>query len=679
MCGIAGYQGHFAEGLLERMSCSLAHRGPDGAGTLILEGGGGRADTGFGHRRLSIIDLSANGAQPMSARCPRCGSTGPQGLVLTYNGEIYNFPELRAELKARGHAFHSGTDSEVLLHLYAEHGPEMVSRLNGIFAFALRDGRPAGRPDGVEQGDVLVARDPLGVKPLYLAETERGVLFASEIKALLQSAEVSRALDHEALFQTVAYLWTPAPRTALAGVRKVPPGTALLLRDGAVAREWAYYRLPYGRPHLEGSESEIAAELRERLAAAVDRQMVSDVPVGAFLSGGLDSSAIVAMMRLSGSEVPRCYSIGFRGGTEMEGFAADLPYARRAARHLGAELCEIEIGPEAIGELERMLWLLDEPQADPAPINALLICERARADGIKVLLSGAGGDDIFSGYRRHHALRLERAWAWLPARARGLLALPARALRSGRNPGWMDVPAIRRAAKLFSNAALEGDERLVSYFWWNDVDLRRSLLAPDVAASLAGRTGSEPLLASLEALPAAERDLLNRMLYLETRHFLADHNLNYTDRMGMAAGVEVRVPLLDLDLVEFAARIPPRLKQKGAIGKAIFKKAMEPDLPKDIIYRPKTGFGAPLPAWLRGELRPRVEDTLSEVSLRSRGLFDPPAVRKLLELDRAGRVEGTYTIFSLVCIETWCRLFVDGAVTPPAGTVPPPRVEAQAP
>ncbi len=675
MCGIAGYQGNFPEGLLERMTGTVSHRGPDGAGTLLLEGGEGRVDTGLGHRRLSIIDLSAQGAQPMAAPCTRCGSAGVQGLVLTYNGEIYNFPALRTELRARGHAFHSGTDSEVLLHLYAEMGPAMLSRLNGIFAFALRDGRANGRPEGVEQGDVLLVRDPLGVKPLYLAETARGVLFASEIKALLQSGDVSRALDHEALFQTLAYLWTPAPRTALAGVRKVPPGTALLLREGRVAREWAYYQLPYGRERLPGTEAQIAAELRDRLAEAVDRQMVADVPVGAFLSGGLDSSAVVAMMkRARRGERPRCYSIGFREDEAFDGFAADLPYARRVAEHLGVDLCEIHVGPEVIDGLERMLWLLDEPQADPAPINALLISERARADGIKVLLSGAGGDDIFSGYRRHHALRLERAWSWLPSPVRSLLSVPARALRSGKNAGWMDNQAVRRAAKLFANAELPADERLVSYFWWNDTALRRGLLAPDVAAELDGRTGAEPLLDTLARLPAGERDPLNRMLYLETRHFLADHNLNYTDRMGMAVGVEVRVPLLDLELVEFAARVPPAMKQKGAVGKAIFKRAMEPELPRDVIYRPKTGFGAPLPAWLRNELRPMVEDTLSRESLASRGLFDPAAVRRLLELDRAGRVEGTYTIFALMCMELWCRLFVDDAPAPAAGAPPARRV-----
>jgi asparagine synthase (glutamine-hydrolysing) len=667
VCGIAGFQGSYSAGLLARMTAAVAHRGPDGCGTLLLEGDGAAAPTGLGHRRLSIIDPSEQGRQPMAAPCPRCRSAGVAELALTYNGEVYNFAELRHGLRAQGHVFHSGTDSEVLLHLYGEVGLAMPERLNGIFAFALRDGRAAGRPAGVERGDVLLARDPIGVKPLYVAETPRGVLFASEIKALLQCRELPREVDAEAVYQALAYLWTPAPRTALVGVRKPEPGTALLLRGGRVAREWRYYRLPYGREPFPGSAAELAAELRERVAGAVRRQMVADVPVGAFLSGGLDSSAVVAMMKRARPEGRhRCYSIAFRGGEELDGAAPDLPYARRVAAHLGVELTELEIGPESIGELERLLWHLDEPTGDAAPINALRICERARADGMKVLLSGAGGDDIFSGYLRHRALRAERAWAWLPALALKGLAAPARALRAGRNGGWMDHVSLRRAAKLFAHADLPADERAVAYFWWNDVELRRGLLAPAARAAVEDRTGSEPLLASLAEI-ADERDPLNRMLFLETRHFLADHNLNYTDKMGMASGVEVRVPLLDLELVEFAARIPSAFKQRGREGKAVFKRAMEPVLPRDVVYRSKTGFGAPLRQWLRGELRDVVEETLSPRSLASRGLFEPAAVRRLVELERAGRVEGAYTVFTLVCVELWCRMFVDA---------PPPRLAA---
>ncbi|HVG43826.1 MAG TPA: asparagine synthase (glutamine-hydrolyzing) [Longimicrobium sp.] len=673
MCGIAGFQGRFDAGLLAAMTQAVAHRGPDGAGTLLLEGG--PCPVGLGHRRLSIIDLSEAGAQPMAAPCRRCGSGGPADLVLTYNGEIYNFAELRAELVGRGHAFHSATDSEVLLHLYAEEGPRMLGRLNGIFAFAIYDGRENGRPEGVERGDLFLARDQLGVKPLYLAETRSGLLFASEMKALLHARELPREVDAHAVFQTLAYLWTPAPRTALVGVRKLPPGMALLARGGRTVREWRWYEVPTGQPLDPRPEAELAADLHRELQAAVSRQMVSDVPVGAFLSGGLDSSAVVALMRRAHPEAaPRCYTIGFRGGQSIEGSPPDLPYARRVAAHLGVELSEIEMGAESIGQLERMLYHLDEPQADPAPINALLICEQARADGIKVLLSGAGGDDVFSGYRRHRALGMERTWAWLPAAARAAISAPARSLRAGRNAGWMRSVPVRRVAKALAHAHLDADQRMAAYFWWNGEELRRSLLAPDVAARVAGESGAEPLLESLARIPG-ERDPLNRMLFLEAKHFLADHNLNYTDRMGMAVGVEVRVPLIDPEVLAFAARIPPRLKQRGAVGKAIFKRAMEPELPREVIYRAKTGFGAPLQQWLQGELREMVDETLSPASLRRRGLFAPGPVQRLLELDRAGRVEGAYTVFALMCVELWCRTFVDAPV-PVAPARPVVRVAA---
>jgi asparagine synthase (glutamine-hydrolysing) len=385
---------------------------------------------------------------------------------------------------------------------------------------------------------------------------------------------------------------------------------------------------------------------------------VSDVPVGAFLSGGLDSSAVVAMARRAAPDdrLP-CYSISFGDGAQLDGSPPDLPYARRVARDVGVELREIEVAPDMIRHLDRMLYALDEPQADPAPINSLLISERARQDGIKVLLSGAGGDDIFSGYRRHTAIRSERLWANLPQSARNVVAMTARgAARGGLSA---TAPWRRRLVKMFEHADYGADRRTIAYFWWSGESLRRSLYTPDFAEAVASEDTAAPLLESLGRIPS-ERDPLNRMLYLETKHFLADHNLNYTDKTGMAAGVEIRVPLLDIELVEFAARIPSSLKQKGTVGKYIFRKAMEPYLPREVIYRKKTGFGAPLRYWLRNELKERVDETLSTSTLKKRGFFSPEAVHKLVALDRAGRVDGAYTIFALMCFEIWCRLFIDG-------------------
>ena len=663
MCGIAGYYGQFDRELLEAMSLSIAHRGPDDDGEVLFNRGPDHI--GLAHRRLTIIDLSSQGHQPMSVACPRCGvdasSPPEEKLWLVYNGEIYNYKDLRSELKGRGHHFNSQSDSEVLLHLYSEEGLLMLSRLNGIFAFALYDGRENGKVEGMEPGAMLLARDGFGVKPLYYAETDNGFLFSSELKSILASPEVLRDLDLIAFHQYLAYLWAPAPRTPLKKVKKLEPGEAIIVGRKHISRRWKYYDLPYGQAWLEGSEDDIARELYKRLEIATERQMVADVPVGAFLSGGLDSSAVVATMRrVRPDHIPACYSIGFGGNVVIEGNPDDLPYACRVAKHLGVDHHVIEVNPDIIEHLERMLYYLDEPQADPAPINVLLIAEKAKRDGYKVLLSGAGGDDIFSGYRRHWALKMERMWGWLPHGIRTGLAR-----RSGRYDDGTHLdtwlfrrPWFRRVNKVFQHADLSSEDRLIAYFYWSGEQVRRSLYSQDLAAELKDVDTAEPLRSSLSRIPD-EKDPLNRMLYLEAKHFLADHNLNYTDKASMAAGVEVRVPLLDPDLVNFATRIPPGMKQKGRVGKAIFKKAMEPYLPRDVIYRRKSGFGAPIRRWLRHELRETVEEVLSKEALKRNGLFNPVAVHRLIAMDRKGYIDGAYTIFSILCMQLWLKIFIE--------------------
>ena len=669
MCGIAGFVGRFEEALLDQMSERIAARGPDDAGSLFLRPRG-RVPVGLAHRRLSIIDLSPDGHQPMQVRCERCGcrGSGPRAgrLWLTYNGELYNYRELREELEGKGHVFVSRTDSEVLLHLYAEEGPGMLSRLNGIFAFALYDGRRTGQVGGTRPGDLLLARDGFGVKPLYLAETEQGLLFASELKALLAWDGLALDLDPVAIHHYLTYLWCPAPRTPLEAVRKVEPGEALLVRDGGVARRWTFYDVPYRGNRLPGSYTELAERVADQLQTAIERQLVADVEVGAFLSGGLDSSAIVALMRrLRPDSRIACYSIGFRDDGTLGGHSADLPYARLVADRFGLDLRVIEVGPEIIDHLTELIYILDEPQADPAPINSLLIARQARRDGVKVLMSGQGADDIFTGYRRHRAVHLERYWGRLPRTLRRLVAAPARAVYDGR--GWLpgaDGQRFRQVARALAHADLEGDERLITYFQWGGERLRRSLYSPDLAERLAEASTGAPMLRSLARIPE-ELDPVNRMLYLETRHFLPDHNLNYTDKTGMAAGVEARVPYLDPDLVALATRLPVSAKMRGGEPKALLRRAMEGVLPHEVIHRPKTGFGAPMRRWLKRELRPLVEDLLSPEALLARGLFEPSAVARLVEADRSRRVDGAYTVFSLMCIELWCRVFVDNRGRPP--------------
>ncbi len=389
------------------------------------------------------------------------------------------------------------------------------------------------------------------------------------------------------------------------------------------------------------------------LRQAVHRQMVADVPVGAFLSGGLDSSSVVAFARELNPDI-RCFSIDTVGDLE-EGATDDLPYARRVAQHLGVSLDVVQIDVNSMAsDLEGMVAQLDEPLADPAPLNVLYISQLARKNGIKVLLSGTGGDDLFTGYRRHRALQAEHYWSWLPLGLRsGMRQMTS---RLDQHRAWT-----RRLAKLFDGAAMDGDARTINYFRWSrEVELL-GLYTPEFRHAVAGELASAPMLDFLRPLPASVSPL-ERMLALEQRFFLADHNLIYTDKMSMASGVEVRVPFLDLDLVEFAARIPTSLKQRGREGKWVLKKAMEPYLPHDVIYRPKTGFGAPLRHWMRHNLHELVGDLMSADSLKRRGFFEPAAVQKLIAANYAGKVDASYTLLSLMSIEIWCRTYLDKPV-----------------
>lgn len=638
MCGIAGFSGDFDRALLDRMNAALAHRGPDDAGIEVLEGKG----LGLAHRRLSIIDLSPRGRQPM------WDVTGKVATV--YNGELYNYRELRQELVADGYRFNGSSDTEVLLNLYLRDGDKMFSRLNGIFAFAIWDSR---------SDSLLLARDGLGVKPLYYAEAPGGLLFASEIKALLQEPSIERSLDHQALSHHLLYLWCPSPLTMLRSVKKLEPGHALRVQAGEIVKDWCFYDLPFDQDFFDWPEQDVVVQVRKYITRAVERQLVSDVPVGAFLSGGLDSSSVVALaQRAMGNEKLQCFTIGFRDeAARTEGMAQDLPYARRVAEHLDVDLHTIFVGPEMVEELPKMIFHLDEPQADPAPINALFISRLARQHGVKVLLSGVGGDDIFTGYRRHYALTQEPLWSWLPTYARdGLrrLSLSVRPTTEFR----------RRLAKAFRYANLEGDDRTASYFHWIPPEQIHPLLAPAVREDLVG-AGPGPVTRALAGL-SDRVPRLNRMLFLDEKFFLTDHNLNYVDKVSMANGVEVRVPLLDPELVSVAARLPIGLKQRGRTGKWILRRAMEPYLPREVIHRAKTGFGAPLRHWLRNDLRPIIDDALSDESLKARGLFDPEGVRRLVEMNDRKQVDAAYTIFSMICVELWCRMFIDNP-TPRAG------------
>jgi asparagine synthase (glutamine-hydrolysing) len=643
MCGILGFQGDFARRDFESGLDAIASRGPDAQGVFVDS----EHRVTLGHRRLSILDLSPLGNQPMRDESGR--------IVVVFNGEIYNFRELRSGLERSGHRFRGHSDTEVLLACYLEFGDRMLERLNGMFAFAIWDARDRR---------LLVARDALGVKPLYFSETPAGFLFSSEIKGLAPLLPGSRTLDPAAVHRYLTFQWCPGDGTPLQEVRKVLPGEAMEVAEGRVRRRWTWYQLPALRAiGTDLDESSAVSGSASALRTAVHRQMVADVPVGAFLSGGLDSSAVVAFAREVSPSL-RCFTIEAVGGQDR-GEVDDLPYARRVARHLGVELDCIQVGADRMAsDLERMVWRLDEPIGDPAPLNVLYICELARSRGIKVLLSGAGGDDLFSGYRRHLAVQSERLWAWMPVGMRQLLEEGSARLDQRRTSS-------RRLSKLFRGLGLAGDERIASYFEWIRRRELLSLYSPEYREVIGKELAGRPMTSFLGNLPQGATSL-QRMLALDQRFFLADHNLMYTDKMSMSVGVEVRVPFLDLDLVEFAARVPDRLKQRGSTGKWVLKRAMEPFLPHDVIYRPKSGFTAPIRRWMRSDLLPFVSDLLGQDSVRRRGIFDPVAVQALIKANIDGRIDASHTLLAMLCLELWCRRFIDRQSSFPASSQPSP-------
>lgn len=626
MCGISGYSGHFDSSLLTAMNHTLSHRGPDGAGTFVSED----HLVGLAHRRLAIIDLSEEATQPMQDVQTR--------HVITYNGELYNYRDLRQMLIQRGVQFKTASDTEVVLKLYAEYGVSCLDYLEGIYAFGIYD---------QQKKTLFLARDGFGVKPLYYAETEKGFLFASELKALLQSPAVSRTLDYQTIDYHLRYLWSPAPHTMLKQVKKLAPGFALLVKEGQCEKQWQFYDLPYETSYSRASASDLANTLEETLSDAVHQQLVSDVPVGAFLSGGLDSSAIVALAKARAPDLDLpCFTLRF--STKDSGQIDELPYAQHVAKHLKVPLSVIDAKATLLQNLPAMVYALDEPQADPAAINTYLIAKLARDQGIKVLLSGAGGDDLLTGYRRHQALMWNRYLLLLPYFLKTGIARTANAVSQYH-------PILRRLGKGLAYLDLPTSEHLISYFHW---------LSPKIAGQLQTKMAPHTLFtpdilhASLQRFPTTVHPL-NQLLYLEAKHFLADHNLNYTDKMAMAAGVEVRVPFLDQKLAAFAASLPIRMKQRGRQGKWLLKEAMKAHLPKTIIHRPKTGFGVPLRSWLQSDLKPMMQTLLNEESLKKRGIFNPKAVSQLINQNAQQKIDATYPILSLMCIELWCQTFLD--------------------
>lgn len=625
MCGILGLNKELPPEVFAAALDSIAHRGPDDQGMRIEDG------LSLGHRRLSILDLSPNGHQPMSIQ------NGDVWIV--YNGEIYNHLELRKRFGTE--AWKSHSDTETILRGYLLHGKKIVEMLNGIFALAIFDRRSR---------ELFLARDQMGVKPLYYYADGTTFAFASEIKAFLRLGMQSRQLDPDAFRAYLQFLWSPGERTPFAKVRKLLPGHHLTIRlDGPPEpRIEKYHEIPFDGRYSNASEADLVDELDHRMRVAVKRQLLSDVPVGFFLSGGLDSSLIVAMARQETSGNLNCFTID-TGAGKMDGDATDLAYAIRVAEHLGVNLHRIDATASLVEQFDDVIWHLDEPQADPACALVEQIARAARSMGSVVLLSGAGGDDLFSGYRRHQMLRLE----WLSRPLSGQLgSLMKRAMHSLPLPG----AAGRRLRKAANGWGMSRLDRMCSWYLWTDPDTAGDLLSPEFAG--VSRTDwCQYLKDSLANIPDEHEDL-NRMLYWDLKYFLADHNLNYTDKMGMAAGVEIRVPFLDLELVDFACHLPVDMKMRGWTTKYLLRKVAGKYLPRDVIYRPKTGFGAPLRQWLNaGKLDDPIRQLLEAGGVTAQ-ILDLNNVRAFVDRTRKNRVDGAYTVFTLLAFHSWLKQFV---------------------
>jgi asparagine synthase (glutamine-hydrolysing) len=644
MCGISGLANCGDREVLSRMTHVQAHRGPDDFGLWDRRFPDG-SYIGLGSRRLAILDLSADGHMPM------CNED--RTVWITYNGEIYNFAELRRELQSEGHHFASNTDTEVVLHLFEQEGEDCVHRLNGMFAFAICDLR-RGKPE------LFLARDHFGIKPFYYAQRGRKLAFASEVKALLHVPEIDAEIDLDSLHQYLTFLWVPDPKTMFRGICKLPAGNCATFRDGELKiRKYWDLSFPRADADFPRSEADLADEVRERFRDSVERQMVSDVPIGAFLSAGLDSSSIVAMMRRATNQPVRTYTITFPHKYRVGETTLDDPAVpARLSRQLGCENQQIVVEPDVADLLPRLTWHMDEPTADPAIIAAYLVCREARKQAT-VLLSGVGGDELFAGYRKYSAQRWARAYQRTPAVLRaaiesGIGTLPG--LRGTSMKG-----SVRLAKKMARSASLEPKENFIRNCTYFDAEQKTSLYSAAVRDQLCT---SDPLVQHRSRFDAVrDADSLNQMLYLDTKIFMVSLNLNYNDKMSMASSVEVRVPFLDRELAEFAAwNIPPALKLNGFFRqstKHIFRRAMRNVLPAEVLHQPKAGFAAPVDYWLANDLREMVDDLLSETNIRKRGLFRPEAVRRFVDEHRSGAEDWSMQIWQFLTLENWMRIFLD--------------------
>jgi asparagine synthase (glutamine-hydrolysing) len=630
VCGILGAYdvGAVDDRVLATMSEAIAHRGPDAVGAW--SGPGDPPRVRLGHRRLSIIDLSDAANQPFVK----------DGLALVFCGEIYNYRELKAELRAAGTSFRTDSDTEVLLEAWRRWGPGSLRRLRGMFAFALYDER---------QGTLTLARDHFGIKPLFWTATGGGLAFASELKGLRPLLGDRPPIDHTAVVASLMYYWIPEDHCVYEGVHKLPPGSWLQVGPDGRRRLERFFDPRAELAEPSGRQVDVE-ELRRVLEDSVAAHLVADVPISTFLSGGLDSSLLTVLAAGRNPDID-CYTISFRPeDRRLEAMPDDLAYARKLAGQHGIRLHEVEIAPDVADLLPRMVHTLDEPIGDAAAINAYLICRAARDAGVKVLLSGMGADELFGGYRKHYAGLLAARYRRLPGVLRHRVVTPVvdRLPVAGRRRGYR---AARWAKRFVAFADLPEEAAFRRSYTHYDVAELHQLLDPELWPRVDQLVDEHA--AVYHEGPAG--DQVNRMCYTDTRLFLTGLNLAYTDRASMAASTEVRVPYVDKEVAAAAFAIAGSAKIVGRERKAILKQAAEKWLPKEIIYRPKGLFSAPLRAWIRRDLSEMVEDLVAGGTLVTSGLVDKQMVRTMIDDDRRGAADRSKEIWQLLTLEVWYR------------------------
>ena len=628
MCGIYGVLSlsgprRLEPATLARMGRAIVHRGPDDEGAYVDD------HMLLGMRRLSIIDVSG-GHQPIANE--------DGSIIVVCNGEIYNFRALRTQLERAGHRFATHSDTEVIVHLYEEKGAAFLEELEGMFGLAIWD---------KSRRRLIVARDPLGIKPIYYIQREGQLAFASEAKALLGLPFVQAKLDPAALAQYFALGYVSAPHSMFEGMRKLLPGEALTVEGGQCSFR-RYWSLPAEVDHSL-SESQWIEATRAELERSVSDQMVSDVPLGAFLSGGVDSSSVVALMARRTDQPVKTYSIGFRGSSGAELYN-ELPFARMVAEQFRTDHREIIVQPDVAALLPELLWHLDEPIADAAFITTYLVSKFARQD-VTVILSGVGGDELFGGYNRYMDEHYRSRYQLIPKfLRRGLIDPVARRLPSDRHSPLLNKLRLARAFVLADSLGFE--DRYRRYMEVFDAAERDALLRERatqfddcIARGFAG---------------SSSKDALRRLMDVDLATQLPEDLLMLTDKMSMAVSLECRVPLLDQRLVKLSAGMPAALRIRGGELKYIMKKAMHGVVPDPIIYRSKRGFGAPIGAWFKAELAGFLREILSEATLARRGLIDPAAVARLVREHERQEADRTDHLLALVNLEIWCRMYLDG-------------------